>query len=200
VPAKKVEASAEITVEKLTTVTLVFYILGITPILLNRMSIKAWQSLLLPPPKSRGNKKESILKHDPKNEFRASSYLLPGGPTLIGHLASAFKGAMAGAALDLPGTNKSEIGRLCWVDGEYIPIWGIPELHMSVVRMADAKKTPDIRTRVIMREWACKISVTFVSPNLSAKTVANILSAAGFVLDVKETHFRTRFSLVKDAR
>jgi hypothetical protein len=40
-------------------------------------------------------------------------------------------------------------------------------------------RTPDIRTRAILEQWACRISVTFVEPNLTRQDIVNLLSAGG---------------------
>ncbi len=42
---------------------------------------------------------------------------------------------------------------------------------MSVVRSADIGKTPDIRTRAILPAWAARITVTYVTPKLTANAV-----------------------------
>lgn len=157
------------------------FILGTSPLILNRMSEKAKRTILLPGPKKNGAEKASTLKHNPLEEFEASAYRTsdPKAPTLLLHLASAFKGAIKSAALDMPGTKKAQIGRLTYVQGEYISIYGIPKLLMSTVRSADINKTPDIRTRVIVPEWACMIRVSYVKPLLREQVVVNLLAAAG---------------------
>ncbi len=96
-------------------------------------------------------------------------------------LSSAFKGALKSAALDIPGSSKAQIGRLTWVEGERISIYGLPELFMSVTRSADIARTPDVRTRCIMREWACEVAVTFIFPTLKQNSIANLMAAAGLM-------------------
>lgn len=177
---------AEIDVLKVDHGRLDFCILGTTPIVLNRMSEKAMHELLMPKGKKTAADKASTLKHDPIAEFRASPYTDPdeGAPTFITHLSTAFKGSLKSAALDLPGANKSQIGRLTWVDGERVGIYGIPKLFMSVTRSADMNRTPDIRTRAIIPEWAARISVSFVRPILREQVVANLLASAGIIQGV----------------
>ncbi len=140
-------------------------IVGLTPFLHNRMSEKARHELLMPRGRKNAAERASTLKHDPVEEFRASMYRLAedDAPTQAAMMASAFKGAMMTAALDLPGASKAQIGRLVWVEGHYIPIWGDLKLHMSVTRSADMAKTPDIRTRAITPEWAAIITISSVS-------------------------------------
>lgn len=158
-----------------------FCILGTTPLILNRMSEKVLHELILPKGKKTAADKASSLKHDPMAEFLASPYTDPdpNAPTLLQHLSSAFKGALKSAALDLPGASKSQIGRLTWVNGERVSIYGVPQMLMSVTRSADINKTPDVRTRAIVPQWACRISVSFVTPMLREQGVCNLLASAG---------------------
>lgn len=157
-------------------------ILGHTPYLHNRMSEKARRTLLYPSPRKNTAERASSLKHDPVEEFRASPYQLlddDDAPTLLAVMASAFKGAMMTAALDLPGVSKAQIGRLVWVEGHYIPIYGTAKLHMSVTRSADIGKTPDIRTRAITPEWGTVITISYVRPLMTEQTILNLLRTGG---------------------
>lgn len=156
-------------------------ILGLTPYLHNRMAEKAKQEILFPKGRKNAVEKATTLKHDPVEEFRASPYTLDGDdePTLLAMLASNFKGAMMTAALDLPGVNGRQIGRLITVQGYKIPFWGDAQLHMAVTRSADMNKTPDIRTRAISPEWATIITVRFVKPLITHRTVVNLLTTGG---------------------
>lgn len=158
-----------------------FLVVGTTPLILNRMSEKVLRELLMPKGRKTAADKASSMKHDPMAEFRASPYvdLDDASPTYLQHLASAFKGAIKSAALDLPGSSKAQIGRLTWVNGERISIYGVPKIFLSVTRSADINKTPDVRTRAIVPEWAARVSVSFVSPNLREQAVANLLASAG---------------------
>lgn len=184
--AGKKEAVTEIDVLKILQKELVLHILGATPIILNRMSEKARRELLFPKGRKSAAEKASSLKHDPYQEFLASPYKdpNPNGPTLIQHLSSSFKKAMAAAALDIPGSSKAQMGRLAWVKGDRVSIYGVPQLKMDVVRSADMNRTPDIRTRACIPQWACQITVAFATPMLKQTAVANLMAAAGFTQGV----------------
>lgn len=178
--------STEIEVLKVTDCRVDFCIVGTTPLILHRMSEKAMRELLMPGPKKNAASKASTMKHDPFAEFADAPYIdeNPAGPTLLQHLASAFKGAIKGAALDLPGANKSQIGRLTWVNGERVSIYGIPQIFCAITRSSDINRTPDVRTRCIVPKWAARLSVSFVSPNLRQETVSNLLASAGITQGV----------------
>lgn len=172
----------EITIMEVVRGRMDFCILGTTPLIINRMSQKAWFELLAPKGKKTAVEKQSTMKHDPLKEFRDSAYTIADdeSPTLIGGPATWFKQAMCSAALDTPGAKKAQIGRLVYIPGELVPIFGVPKVFMAITRSADMNKTPDVRTRCILPEWACRVSVTFTKPVLREQSIANLLAAAGF--------------------
>lgn len=159
-------------------------VIGITPLIINRLSQKVQGELLLPKGRKTAADKASGLKHNPLEEFTNSPYTLKDGPTYLAVTSAMFKAAMRTAALDLPSTNKSQIGRLVWVQGEYTPIYVVPQLHMSVVRCADINRTPDIRTRAIVPNWAAVVTIGFQTPILNPTSILNLLSAAGMTAGV----------------
>jgi hypothetical protein len=171
---------------KITTGTFECWALGLSPLIENRMSEKVQRELLLPRGRLTETDKITRLKHDPISEFRASPYTLKDTkqPTLLAMLATAFKKALMTAALDMPGARKAQIGRLTWIEGELIGIYGTPKLFMRPVRSADMNRTPDVRTRAIVPEWAACLQVTFVQPLINAQSVANLLAAAGITVGV----------------
>lgn len=173
--------STDIEIVPIQTESAELYLLGKTPIILNRMSEKAQHTLLLPGRPMNAAEKATNLKHDPLAEFRASPYTSaePEAPTYLAALAVWFKKIIAQAALDIPGATKSQIGRLCWVEGERVPLYGEPQVLMAVTRSADINKTPDIRTRAIVPRWACIITVSWVTPLLNLQAIVNLLSAGG---------------------
>lgn len=182
----KQSATTEIQIIEVKRGKISFCVLGETPMLHNCMSEKARHELLLPRGPKTTAEKKSTLKHDPLEEYRASIYRSrdPNSPTLIQHLSSAFRKAMANAALDLPDVTKSEIGRLLWVEGDRIDIYGRPMIDMRIVRQAGMNRTPDIRTRCITPEWACRVTVSFTKPRITEQGVANLLAAAGFCIGI----------------
>lgn len=184
--AKAPAKSESIDVVEFNTGTVEFCIVGNTPIILNRMSEKAKRELLMPKGRKTAADKANSLKHNPFQEFRDSPYTNPDkhADTFIEHLATSFKSAIRGAGVDVPGASKAQLGRLLWVNGERVSLHGVPQLFMSVTRSADMNKTPDVRTRTIMKEWACRLSISFVQPMLTVKTVANLLAAGGLTQGV----------------
>lgn len=161
-------------------------LVGRTPLILNRLSEKAKHELLMPKGRKTSAEKAAGLKHDPLAEYRSApnTFSDPTSSTLLAIPAAAPKKAIASAALDIPGAKKAQIGRLVWVPGTYLGVYGLPQLLMSTVRSADMNRTPDIRTRAIVAEWAIPMTVNFVTPILNPTVILNLLNAAGFYIGI----------------
>ncbi len=186
-------ASTEINVVEVKRQRVTVRILGTTPLIFNCMSEKARRELLLPPVAKNKQEKATTLKHNPYAEFRSSPNMSadPKAPTLLLIPATAFKAAICSAAIDLPGSaTKAAIGRLTLVEGDWIHVYGVPKLHMAIVRMANIERTPDVRSRAIVSDWACELTVSFVTPVLKEGAVMNLLGGAGITQGVGD--FRTQ--------
>lgn len=183
--AKKKTAESAVEVMEIQQGRFTVCVLGKTPLIMNRMSEKASRELLLPRRKTAADRAAN-LKHDPPNEYRASVYRTPGDsePTRLLMLATSFKGALRSVAVDIPGAAKAQIGRLTYIPGDTVSIFGVPKLFMSITRSADLNRTPDVRTRAILPEWACKLTIEYVTPLLREKDVVNLLAAAGIMRGV----------------
>lgn len=185
--AKSSKKTTESTVEilQIDRQTLDFYVLGSSPLICNAMSGKAKRELLLPRGRKSAAEKATTLKHNPVTEYRNSIHRLGDeAKAAIGIPSTSFKKAMSMAALRVPGVKKTEIGQLTYVEGFRIAVFGIPTLFMDTVRSADMNRTPDIRTRALLPEWACQVSVTFMRPLITAQAVYNLLGNAGLMCGV----------------
>ena len=161
-----------------------FCVVGETPLIMNRLSEKAKREFLLPSRKKNQAERASIAKHDVIQEFRDSPHTLTNGPTLLAMPSTAFKGALRSVAVDMPGATKAQLGRLSYVEGEKIAIYGIPKLHMATVRQAGMAKTPDVRSRVIVPRWAAVVPIKYTVPMLNLKTINSLFQAAGLIIGV----------------
>jgi hypothetical protein len=171
---------AQIIIQEVQEGSVSCYLVGKTPLIVNRLAEKAKWELLFPKGKKTAADRATSIKHDPVAEFRSSAYKMsPTNGTLLGFPALCVKRAISCAALDIPGASKAQIGRLTYVTGEIISLYGTPKLFMRPTRSSDMNRTPDIRTRCIVPEWAIEVQINFVTPILNATTVLNLLSAAG---------------------
>lgn len=179
------QRKTEIIIARVDTGRVTACIKGTQPLICNRMSQKAKRGLIQPRQAMSRAEKGHTRKHDVYEEFRESPVVLPAGaPTLLAVPAPAFKGALRGAALRTPGGNKTEIGQMTWIAGYDVPVYGIPQLFMSVVRNSDIARTPDVRTRAILPRWACQVEISFVQPMLNETTVLTLLSNAGVLMGI----------------
>ena len=183
---KPKEKDADLSIIEVTEGGLELYLIGKSPLIINRLAEKAKHELLLPKGKKTTAEKASNLKHDPLAEFRSSAYIIPDetAQTYLAMPSTAPKRAMASAALDIPGAKKAQIGRLCYVQGDLIGVYGVPKMLMSIVRSADMNKTPDVRTRCIIPEWAMKLKITYVVPIIKPQIVLNLNVAAGLYIGI----------------
>jgi len=177
--------SAPLLVEPLKMVEVALCILGASPFIYNRLSSKAQRELLLPAGTKNRAAKRAELKHDPLKEFRASVYADPGnGETRLVFPSPGFKAAAMTAALEIPGATKASVGRLLQVVGYQVRMYGIPQLFMCGVRSAGMNRTPDIRTRAILPEWATQIIVRYPASSIDPSSVGNLFAAAGQICGV----------------
>lgn len=189
---QKASAETEISVMRVHRGRVTVCVLGMTPMIYHRLAAKAQRELLLPSRKKNRNEKETTLKHDPITEYRDSvhSSADPRNETLLTIPSVSFKSGMRNAAIDIPGSaTKAAIGRLAYVEGDYVNLFGIPKLHMAIVRMSGMDRTPDVRTRAIVPEWACKLTISYVKPVLTEEVIVNLLAGAGIMQGIGD--FRT---------
>ncbi len=184
--AIKPSATTVIEIAPIQTETITVSIRGVSPLIINRLAEKARQELLLPKGRKTTADRASNLKHDPLSEFRSSPYIRieDDAETYLAIMASSFKKAMMGAALRLPGAKKTEIAQLVHVEGQLAGVFGIPEVFCAITRSADQNRTPDVRTRCIVPEWAAVITITYMVPIITQTSVLNLLSAAGQICGV----------------
>jgi hypothetical protein len=184
--ATKKTETVEITTVDIKLERVSYCVLGTTPFIANSLSEKVRQQLLLPAARKGSAEKAITLKHNPFEEFRNSPYKLDdeNAQTLLAYLSTAFKQAFASTALDVPGAKKAQLGRLLWVEGEKIPIYGIPKMFTAVTRCADMSHTPDVRTRCIIPKWAAYVTVAFPTPILKETVVSSLFAAAGMIQGV----------------
>ena len=183
---KTAKNEATLVVDEIQTKVIVFHVVGTSPMIMNRFSQKAWHELLLPKRSENRASLEQSLKHDPIAEFRGAIYLNrdPKRAALIHVPNGSFHGAIASVAIDIPGAKKAQIERLTKVVDVNIDLFGIPNVYCAMVRNSDMNRTPDVRTRPIFPQWACEVSVQFVQPTLTERTVAHLFGAAGHIIGI----------------
>ena len=163
-------------------------IIGTTGLFSNRMAAKAKRVLML------GGKRKSAaekldIKHFPREEF-VDSMSISEGFHEHAHIyfpSTAIKQAMATAALTVRGIYKTDVQRLIYIPETRIPIFGAPRLHMGIMRSADAKKTPDVRTRAYFPEWATEVNIGYMPDQIPATSVIQLLTNAGMIAGIGDS-------------
>lgn len=186
-PSKQKAPKGEVLLPQFTIKEAQVFVIGTSPFLCNAMSEKAKRIILFPGGPMNAATKRSRPKHNVLAEWRESPYMLRdrSAETLLAIKATAFKATMRGVTKDMEGVvAATEVGRWCHIMGDFVPMWGMPELRMDIVRMNDPAKTPDVRTRVCVREWATTFTVRFTSPMMREEMVAQLLAGAGFTQGV----------------
>lgn len=162
-----------------------FHLVGISPLIINRMAGRNKRDLLLPPGRKSAAQKAQSLKHNPVAEFRESVHRMPpGSKTLLAFPAAGPKRAMASVAVDIPGSSKAQIGRLVRImaddpSGTLVHVWGIPKLYMPVVRNSDINHTPDVRSVAKLDKWVMRIRILYPHKIINITSLYNLLAAAG---------------------
>jgi hypothetical protein len=176
-------AKVAVKITRLQQVSMHMRLLGTTPLLMNRMPKKAQEQLLLPPRRTNLAARQQTLKHDPYREFCNSIYRCRDekAPTLVHLPDNSIKKAMANTAIDVPGATKAQIGRLITIATPTVHVYGVPKLHMSVVRQAGINKTPDIRTRACFEEWAVEVEIKYIMNIITQDDVLSLAASAGLV-------------------
>ena len=180
------DEDAEVSIMEIKMSRMQFHVLGTTPIILNRLSEKAKHALLFPSEKKNAAERAGTMKHDPLQEYRDSPLRdrREDGPTRLILPCGAFKGCLKDVALDIPGAAKSQVGRLTSIVETDISLFGTPMMSMMMVRSSNQQRTPDVRTRAICPEWACRVTVSYVSSIIRQSNILNLLGAAGVIIGV----------------
>lgn len=186
---KKLEKESVIQIDEIKLGRVTCFIVGTTPLYMHRFGKKAQGEILLPSPKMNAAEKATNLKHDPVAEFRECIYMNreASTPTAIHLPTGMFGKALASAAIDIPGANKSQMQRLTSISSPTVYLYGVPRLDIKMVRQSDMKRTPDMRTRPLFPEWACSVDIDFVASLIKEGQVVNLLAAAGILVGIGDS-------------
>ena len=181
------QQGAEIIIERLSVGEAQVWIKGQTPLIYNAMSEKVKQGMLIGGQRKTAAEKASSLRQYPIEEFRDSVYKRSGdGPTRLVFPAVAFKRGAVDVIRHIPnsGTSMVAMKQLMWVVNDTVDIYGVPLLYMAVVKQAGLTGAPQMRTRAILPDWCCCVTVRYSIPMLTETTVARLLEAAGLLIGI----------------
>lgn len=160
------------------------WLLGVTPMICNKQSIKTKRTLILPSYFTRGKAdRASTLKHDPLMEYRESIYRddREDAPTLIQIKGGAVKSATCDSAVDVEGMQAAPVRRAVSVPSWYLNVYGVPQMFITDVRQSGPARTPDMRTRAIIPNWAIEVQFSFAYPMVNQTQVLNLCANGGML-------------------
>lgn len=129
--------------------------------------------------------KQAKPKRDPKAEFNASLYPLP-GKNKYGFPVSAFKKAMVRACTFVDGVAMSKARGAFFVMGDLVQIVGpAPIMRSDMVRIGrPPNKVAHISYRAEFKKWSCELMIRYNAYVISPEQIINMLSNAGFSVGV----------------
>jgi hypothetical protein len=192
------EGTSRITLPPLETRKIQVRLVGVTPLIVHRWSVKAREMMLNKQTKKAVNKKEL---RNPEADYRDSLYMesfpdakideslyqceRSGNKILIPCFPSiGFKGAAVAACTSVSGVTKVAARQCFHIEGQYIPIEGHHRMREDMVRIGQG--TADLRFRAEFPKWAVTLPLIYNINVLSKEQVVNLFNTAGFAVGIGE--------------
>ena len=181
--AKKFAAPEQVKIElpALDIQTIKLTLIGDSALICHAWSEKAKKQMRDKQMKRAVDKKEA---KDPKADFLASLYPLPGKKDSYGFPAVAFKSAAVNAARFSEGLKMTELRGALHIEGDLVPIEGKPTMREDMVRLNGM--TADIRYRGQFEKWRAALVIRFNARMFTPEQIANLFNAAGFGVGIGE--------------
>lgn len=175
----KAEESQVVILPRLERQTLVVPIVGITPYIPHKWSIKATRLMREAQTEEPVQGKKQRELKNPAEEAEAHTYRLPDGR--LACPATAFKAAIVGGARMFKGITLVIGKQTIFVAGEgpdqLVPIDGVAEMHEDMPRNANGNA--DLRYRNYIYPWRADLRVQFYPAHISAQSLINLIDASG---------------------
>jgi hypothetical protein len=139
---------------------------------------------------------------DPEQEFANTLYFIKGEPEELtpetlkkavgsgaqfGFPSTGFKQSAVSAGYR-SGMTKDKVSVMghFHIDGDFVPLKGVPVMRTDMVRLGGMGSPADIRFRAEFREWSAIIPVRYNEAAISAEQLVNLFNVAGFSVGVGE--------------
>lgn len=179
---------AEIQLLPLLLVKVDLRVVGTTPLICHRWSVKAREMMLAKQQQKALNKPGMRV---PEAEYLDSLYPMPGGNAIDGpwgFKAIAFKAAAVTACTSIGGISKVAARQAFHIDGigdeQLVAIEGAPQCREDMVRIGMG--TADLRYRGQFTEWSVILPITYNKSVISREQLVNLFNTAGFAVGVGE--------------
>jgi hypothetical protein len=183
---KKTKSLVDLTIPPILLKTVKIKIKGTSSLIMNKFSAKAQKQIA---DKQQGKAKNKKAPKDPKAEFEAALYYMPGSKKKYGFPAAAFKKAAISACRYVDGVSMTHAKGAFHVLGDLveIKIKGKPVMREDTVRIGGfGKKVADLRYRPEFRNWSCELIIRYNTNAITPEQIAHLLNLAGFAIGIGE--------------
>lgn len=172
-------APETITIPAMDIQSIEIVLIGDSPLICHKWSAKAKAMMLGKQMKKAAGAKAA---KNPEEDYLDSLYQLPDGR--YGFPTIAFKDAAVDACSHVAGITKVLTRGVFHINGELLPIEGVPSMREDMVRIGMG--TADIRYRGEFKQWKVRVPVRYNAAVLSAEQIVNLFNTAGFAIGVGE--------------
>ena len=175
-------------------------VIGDSPLIVHKWSIKAKREMLQKQMKQATKGKEA---KNPKMDFFESMYwlnempeeptekdyekALASGKARFGFPAIAFKACAIDAGYQQGAISKKTTARGAFhIVDEFVEIKGIPRMREDMVQVGGMSKVADLRYRGEFPEWRATINIKYNATAISPEQILNLLNIGGFSNGVGE--------------
>ena len=168
----------EVKIDPLQIAMLKVKIIGLTPLLLNKMSEKEKQTML---DKQMGKGVEKNKIRDPKQEVEDKIHKMSNGK--VGIPIDSIKNSMVESAPALEMYKKEVLGGLFIIPEEnnLVPItYKKMVVNESITRDGNMARTPRTTFRPQFNDWTCEFNIRYNAKAITPDQIFNLLKVAGF--------------------
>jgi len=176
--SKAKEEVKEVNIEPLKIATLKVKIVGVTPLLTNKMSEKEKQNML---DKQMGKGTEKNKIRNPKQEVEDKIHKFANGK--VGIPIDSLKNAMVESAPALEMYKKEILGNVFIIPEEsnLVPIsYKKMVVNESITRDGNQARTPRTTFRPQFNDWTCEFTIRYNAKAITPDQIFNLLKVAGF--------------------
>ena len=176
---KNEEKKREINLQELKREKITVEIIGITPLLMEKMDMDVVERYNLKKGKKMSEKDDKLEE----DKYEAKKYLDDNGK--IGFPATGFLKGMVEVAPYIDGMDKKKVRGSVRILGDIIPIKYSKEVtDTKWGRTSGMTRAPRKIVRPKFTDWSCKLEIVYNATNLSAEQIINLLNWAGFQMGI----------------
>ena len=173
------KSQTNIQIQELKKEKIVLDIIGITPLLMEKMDMDVVERYNLKKGKKLSNKDEKLEeeKYDAKKHFTDDGK--------IGFPSVGFLKGMVGVAPYIDGMDMKKVRGSVRIIGDIIPILYKKEIKdIKWGKTSGISKSPRKIIRLKFTDWSCKLEIVYNSTNISPEQIINLVNWAGFQIGI----------------